>query len=52
MRSARFKADNLWNRPVIAEVEVVRRRRGQSIRVEGRRLLSVRPRFEDLDDHE
>jgi hypothetical protein len=41
-----IQADNLWNRHVIAEIEVVRRRRGRSVRVEGRRLLSVRPRFE------
>jgi len=42
-----IQADNLWNRHVVAAIEVVRSRRGKSLRVEGRRLLSVQPRFDD-----
>jgi len=40
-----IRAGNLWNSHVEGTVEVVRSRRGRSLRVEGRRLLAVRPAF-------
>ncbi len=44
---AQIRDQALWDRHVEASIEIYRRQRGQSIRIEGIRLLGVAPRYSD-----